>query len=102
LFKESGVRLNAKVSVYSDTGYQGIKKIHANSFLPQKRKRGEVLSKEVKASNRELASFRILNEHVIGRLKIFKIISDRYRNRRRRFRLRFNLICGIHNFELKR
>jgi len=40
-------------------------------------------------------------EHVIGKLKIFKILSDRYRNRRRRFGLRFNLIAGIYNFELK-
>ncbi|OQX03025.1 MAG: IS5 family transposase, partial [Desulfobacteraceae bacterium IS3] len=40
-------------------------------------------------------------EHVIGKLKIFKILSDRYRNRRRRFGLRFNLVAGIYNFELK-
>ncbi|HEV8052481.1 MAG TPA: IS5/IS1182 family transposase, partial [Parachlamydiaceae bacterium] len=29
--------------------------------------------------------------------KRFKIISDRYRNRRKRFGLRFILIAGIHN-----
>ena len=28
-------------------------------------------------------------------------VSDRYRNRRKRFGLRFNLIAGIHNFEIK-
>ncbi|WP_395461592.1 hypothetical protein [Wolbachia endosymbiont (group A) of Therophilus tumidulus] len=38
--------------------------------------------------------------NVIGLLKRFKIIADRYRNRRKRFGLRFNLIAGIHNFEL--
>jgi hypothetical protein len=38
---------------------------------------------------------------VIGSLKRFKIISDRYRNRRKRFGLRFNLIAGIHNLELE-
>ncbi|MGL4825804.1 MAG: IS5/IS1182 family transposase, partial [Alphaproteobacteria bacterium] len=37
---------------------------------------------------------------VIGLLKRFKIISDRYRNRRRRFALRFNLIAGIYNWEI--
>ncbi|MDR2539526.1 MAG: IS5/IS1182 family transposase, partial [Chlamydiales bacterium] len=41
-----------------------------------------------------------LNEIVIGSLKRFKIISDRYRNRRKRFSLRFNLIAGIYNLEL--
>ena len=29
------------------------------------------------------------------------VISDRYRNRRKRFGLRFNLIAGIHNFEIR-
>ena len=34
-------------------------------------------------------------EHVNRRLKIFKIISERYRNRRRRYGLRCNLIAAI-------
>ncbi|KJV54910.1 IS5 family transposase ISOt6 [Orientia tsutsugamushi] len=41
-----------------------------------------------------------MNENVIGMLKRFKIIADKYRNRRKRFCLRFNLISGIYNFEL--
>ncbi len=41
-----------------------------------------------------------MNENVIGILKRFKIIADKYRNRRKRFSLRFNLISGIYNFEL--
>ncbi|MGL5783880.1 MAG: IS5/IS1182 family transposase, partial [Alphaproteobacteria bacterium] len=36
----------------------------------------------------------------MGMLKRFKIISDKYRNRRKRFALRFNLISGIYNLEL--
>ncbi|KJV55040.1 transposase [Orientia tsutsugamushi str. Kato PP] len=39
-------------------------------------------------------------ENVIAMLKRFKIIADKYRNRRKRFGLRFNLISGIYNFEL--
>jgi len=50
--------------------------------------------------NRTLASERIIIEHVNRRLKIFRILSERYRNRRRRFGLRFNLIAGIYNYEL--
>ncbi len=30
----------------------------------------------------------------------FKILSNRYRNRRKRFSLRFNLIAGVYNLEL--
>ncbi|MBT7070475.1 MAG: IS5/IS1182 family transposase, partial [Anaerolineae bacterium] len=39
-------------------------------------------------------------EHVIGKLKVFRILSERYRNRRKRFGLRFNLIASLYNFEL--
>ncbi|MBX7216713.1 MAG: IS5/IS1182 family transposase, partial [Candidatus Kapabacteria bacterium] len=31
---------------------------------------------------------------------VFKIIAEKYRNRRKRFDVRFNLIAAIHNFEL--
>ncbi len=40
-------------------------------------------------------------EHINRKLKIFKILSDRYRNRRKRFALRFNLIAGLYNYELR-
>ena len=83
-----------------DTGYKGIEQIHSNSELPKKSSKNNPLSKEDKVNNRRIARDRILNENVIGAIKKFKIISDRYRNRRKRFALRFNLIAGIYNFEL--
>ncbi|MFM6500410.1 MAG: hypothetical protein ACKPHW_00095, partial [Microcystis panniformis] len=43
------------------------------------------------------AKERIIFEHIHRHLKIFKILSSRYRNRRKRFGLRFNLIAGIYN-----
>ncbi len=43
------------------------------------------LTKEDKKKNRQLSSDQVLNENVIGSLKRFKILSDRYRNRRKRF-----------------
>lgn len=84
----------------TDTGYQGLQKLHANSELPKKRRRNNPLTKEEKKQNSQLASQRALNENVIGLLKRFKIIADKYRNRRKRFGLRFNLIAGIYNYEL--
>ena len=39
--------------------------------------------------------------NVIALLKRFKIIADRYRNRRRRVGLRFFLIAAIYNMELQ-
>jgi hypothetical protein len=102
LFKESKVYFQDKTKVLTDTGYQGLQKIHKNSELPKKRRRNINLTEEEKRKNKELSSQRVLNENVIGVLKRFKIISDRYRNRRRRFGLRFNLIAGIYNREINK
>lgn len=84
----------------TDTGYQGIKKLHQNSSLPKKKSKKKPLSKEDKKQNKQISSERVTNEHVIGKIKRFKIVADRYRNRRKRFGLRFNLISGIYNYEL--
>jgi hypothetical protein len=88
------------VKILADTGYQGIQKIHLNSVIPIKKKKNETLTNEQKKFNHELSSRRVIVENVIGFLKRFRIISDRYRNRRRRFGLRFNLIASFHNYEL--
>lgn len=101
LFKESKTRINPMIKVITDTGYQGIKKLHNNSEMPKKKSKKNPLTKDDKRNNQELARERVTNENVIGMLKRFKIIADKYRNRRKRFGLRFNLIAGIYNWELK-
>lgn len=100
LFKESRVRWTKETSALTDSGYTGIQKIQSTTRLPQKRQKGKPLAKEEKQANHALAGERVLNENVIGCLKRFKILSDRYRNRRKRFGLRFNLIAGIYNADL--
>lgn len=92
--------MNEKIEANTDTGYQGIAKIHKNSILPKKRTKKNPLSKEDKKQNRKISSKRTSNEHSIGFIKRFKIVSERYRNRRKRFGLRFTLLAGICNFEL--
>lgn len=86
--------------IYTDTGYQGIKKIHTNSIHPKKKSRKKPRTKEEKSFNKTVSSKRILNEHIIGCIKRFRILSERYRNRRKRFGLRFNLIAAIYNKNL--
>jgi hypothetical protein len=68
--------------------------------LPKKRSKKNPLTQDDKKRNKEISSNRVTNEHAIGFIKRFKILSERYRNRRKRFGLRFNLIAGICNFEL--
>ena len=98
LFKES--KVHTKVKILADTGYLGINKIQKNSEIPHKKPKGGKLTTEQKTENKKLSSIRIFVENVIACVKKFRILSERYRNRRKRFGLRFNLIAGIYNFEL--
>lgn len=47
-----------------------------------------------------LASKRIFIEHIFRRLKVFRILKDTYRHRRKRFALRLHLIAALYNFDL--
>ena len=101
LFKESRSAMAHQVLCLADAGYQGLADLHTNSQTPKKKSKHHPLTLEQQAANRELAHQRIFVEHVIRKVKIFRILSERYRNRRRRFGLRFNLIASLYNLELK-
>jgi hypothetical protein len=100
LFKKSKIGMNEELELLGDKGYQGIKKIHTNSRTPLKKIKNKKLTQAEKVLNRQLAKDRIIIENIHRSLNIFRILSSRYRNRRRRFGLRFNLIAGIYNYEL--
>lgn len=99
LFKDSKLPVKQSTKVETDSGFQGIKQIHKNSEHPTRKPRKGALTDYEKAENRRIAQSRIVNEHAIGFLKRFRILSERYRNRRRRFALRLNLIAAICNMD---
>ena len=101
LFKQQAIQIHPSTLCATDSGYQGIAQLHPRAYCPQKSSKHHPLTPADIAYNRTLASYRIVVEHVICRLKVFKILACRYRNRRRRFGLRFNLIAGIYNRELQ-
>lgn len=94
--------IRPETEVIVDTGYQGLQKLHANTRIPKKKTKKNPLTPADKKANQILASQRVFNENVIAMVKRFKIIQDRYRNRRKRFGLRFNLISGLYNFETRK
>ena len=91
--------MNKKIKVLLDSGYQGMQEIHPNSVLPKKGSKLKPLTKREKRENLKLSKTRLRVEHVIGKIKVFRIIAERYRNRRQNHNLRMALICGIYNFE---
>lgn len=101
LYEKSQVRLSKEIEIKADSGYQGLQKKHAKVLIPKKNSKLHKLTKEDKRVNRALSKKRIKVENVIRRLKIFRILAERYRHRRKRLGLRFNLLSGIYNFERK-
>lgn len=97
LFKRCNVHFHSTTEVLGDRGYQGLQHLHSNTQTPQRKPPRKPLSKEAKKANRTLASRHTAVEHVIRKLKIFRILKDTYRNKRRRFGLRLHLIAAICN-----
>ena len=77
----------------------GIKKLCPNAELPKKRTKLKALTKEDKKKNHKLSSKRIIVEQINAKIKVFKITKYPYRNRRKKFGLRMNLICAIINLD---
>ena len=82
---------------YADSGYQGWKKLKSNVVIAYKKHRKKPLTAEQKEHNRKLASFRMRVENKIREIKIFKIMSNVYRNFQKKYNMRFNIIAGIVN-----
>lgn len=97
LFKSSRLAVAPHLELLADTGYQGVDKLHSKSQTPYKKSKHQPLTPEQKQYNKALASRRIKVEHALRLLKRFRILSGTYRNRRKRFGLRLNLLAAIAN-----
>ena len=95
------VRVNEKILVLADSGYRGIQKVHKNTKFPYRHAEDarHLTDEERKRYNNAISSRRMKIEHIIGKIKIFKIVCEKYRNHLRRFLLRIHLICGIVNYQ---
>lgn len=94
-FKDKCVRL--------DLGYVGFEKVYEclKAVLPQKRKKGQVLTEEEKAENKQKSQERIFVEHSISGLKRYRVLSDRLRNKKFELYDDFMGVCaGLWNFYL--
>jgi transposase len=88
------------VLILADSGYQGIQDYYAWSLIPIKKSKKHPLAEAERAFNRELSRRRIVIENINAKIKVFKIMSYTYRNRRKTHLLRTKLVCAILNAEL--
>ena len=75
-----------------DTGYVG-----TGLCTPRKRPPGGALTARQKAGNRRVSRRRIVAEHGIGKMKVWRIAAERYRNPVRRHALIMKNVAGLHN-----
>ena len=92
VYDRSRLRIPAGVPKSGDSGYQG-----SDLQVPKKKPRKGRLSDEESRSNRRLAKERIVAEHGIGKMKIWRIAADRYRNPPRRHTVMMKNVAGLHN-----
>jgi hypothetical protein len=88
LFKDDACKFSEHLRILADAGYQGVTELHENSQTPFKKSKCHALTKREKQSNRGLARKRIVIEHIFRKLRVFRILSERYRNRRK------DLLCA--------
>lgn len=79
-------------AAYGDTGYQG-----TALRTPVKRKAKRRLTRRQRRGNRRLSRKRIAVEHGIGKMKIWRVAAERYRNPTRRHTLILKNVAGLHN-----
>jgi hypothetical protein len=85
-----------------DLGYLGIEKDFPEqlSSLPCKRKRNCELSQEEKEYNKIHSKKRIVVEHTICKLKKYRIMSDIFRNRLRKYYRISDIVAGWVNYRI--
>ena len=104
LFKDSDLCIRKDCGVIVDTGYLGIRKFHAKSVYPLKKPKNGSLSGADKLFSRSVSKIRVLNEHVIGKLKFFKILAGKFRHCKDlilSFWCFSCIVAGIYNLNLK-
>lgn len=99
VWKQSGIHLVNRLFCYAHRGYQGLQKLHKQTALPFK-KNQSTSDFKAKKYNRRLAQIRIRVEHVIRCLKVFRVLSERYRGRHKGLARRWHLLAGLYNFRL--
>lgn len=96
---KDGPPIHRDTRVFVDSGYQGLDKLHQATELPYKKSKNHKLGKEEKEYNAGLSRLRVKVENILAKIKVFRILSDRYRNKRKGYSLKINIVAGIVNLK---
>lgn len=90
------------VTIWTDTGFQGMQDKHPNVMMPKKATKKRPLTDAERENNRTIAGIRVLSEHAIRGFKRFRAAADTLRNRIAYADDRMNrLAAGLWNLHLQ-
>jgi hypothetical protein len=92
VYEENRTTSPPEAKRFGDTAYLG-----TILLIPKKKPKGKELAPRWKKGNKNHASKRIVVEHGIGKMKIWRICRDTYRNKRSAHTVMFKNIAGLHN-----
>ena len=85
-----------------DLGYEGIQKDfpELNAYIPIKRRGKERLTDEQRLYNGRLAEARIVVEHTFSRMKKFRVMGEKFRNRLKNYDMMTDIVSGLVNLRI--
>jgi hypothetical protein len=92
VYDRTGVVIPPGVDGYGDTAYIG-----TGLRTPRRKPRKGALTPRQKAGNRRVGRKRVVVEHGIGKMKVWRVAAERWRNPRRRHALMMKNVAGLHN-----
>jgi DDE superfamily endonuclease/Helix-turn-helix of DDE superfamily endonuclease len=92
VFDRAGVSVPPGATGYGDTAYLG-----TGLRTPRRKPPKGALTARQKAGNRRAGRKRVAVEHGIGKLKVWRVAAERWRNPRRRHTLAMKNVAGLHN-----
>ncbi|MGK7897443.1 MAG: transposase family protein [Xenococcus sp. (in: cyanobacteria)] len=96
LFRQQQAKFSTEQQFVGDKAYVGA----ARTTTPTKKPKGRELTREQQEENKEISSRRIFIEHLIRRLKIFRIASEKFRLNPKHYKTVILTICGLVRLRL--
>ena len=88
------------IVLHQDLGFQGYAPQDVIVQMPHKKPRTRELTEEQKQENKQKAAVRVKVEHMIGSVKIYRIVKDRIRMYKQNIKdLVMEVACAINNFK---
>lgn len=99
---EAGYHLPEGSVLAQDSGFQGFTLPGVTILQPKKKPRNDTLTPEEKAENQWISHIRVLVEHSIGGVKVYRIVHDVIRHWCSDIRDQvMKVCCGLFNLRLR-